>query len=342
MKKILFLSLLALLLGFSSPFQSGKELLTHNKVNIKDDYIGYPGQIIFFDDGFIGIEYDRNSPPLFYFIKNNHQFTSTHIGNRGQGPNSITYVDNIQYLRKDIIGVFERNLSSYKEIFIYNNNTNNQKSVKFEGTYFKVLKLNHNQFVGLSSDSGMFHLVDSMGKIMNVFFEYPFRDKNEQSTSNSTRAMSYQGKIVVNPQKNKLIYTTNFGEIIHFYSIEKDQIKLNSKIENDYPIYEKIIINNNPITKLDFKKTTIGYISLDASDKYLYALYCGKKMDELMAGMVMNNIGNQVRIFDLNGKLIRILQLDVPCMQICISSDEKRIWALALIPEATLVYFDLE
>ena len=42
-------------------------------------------------------------------------------------------------------------------------------------------------------------------------------------------------------------------------------------------------------------------------------------------------MGTQVRIFDWNGKLVRSLQFDVPCQQICISQDEKRLWAFALL-----------
>ena len=339
MKQILFLSLLTLCLSSSSPFNTSDELLIHKNVNLENEYIGIPGPIISFNDGFIGIEYDKSSFPLFQLNKKNTLYAMTHFGIRGQGPTDFISAANIQYINKNIVGVYDRGSNSYKEIIISNKNI---KSLKFERSYFRVNKINHSKYIGLSSADGLFHLIDSTGKKKDVFFEYPYKDRNELSQSNSTRAMSYQGMIVTNPQNTKLVYTSNYGEIIHFYNIDNDQITLIEKIEKDYPVYEKVNLNNSLVSKLDFKKTLMGYISLTASDNYLYTLYCGKKIEDLIEGMTVNKIGNQIRVFDWNGKLIRTLQLDVPCMHISVSMDGKRLWALALIPEATPVYFELE
>lgn len=344
MKKKLLLLTHALLLCFFNPFHStGEELLNHKKVDMENEYIGFPGPFIPINDGFIGIEFNKNSPPLLQLKQINAQYVVTHFGNRGQGPGDFITVSNIQVINKDLVGVFDRGSSSYFEFPTSNvENMINNKKVKFERSYFRVIKTNDSQYIGLSTEDGLFHIMDSAGEKKEVFFEYPFKDKNEQSKNNSSRAMSYQGLLETNPQKTKFAYASQNGEILHFYQIDKNQITLINKIEKAYPVSETININNSPISRLDFKNTEKGYISLYASDKYLYALYCGKKIIELIEGMAVIDMGTQVRVFDWNGKLIRTLQLDVPCQQICVSPDEKRLWAFALIPEATPVFFELE
>ena len=344
MKQTLFLLFSSILFGCIAPNKTtNDELLTHQKVLIEDEYIGKPGPIIPFKDGIIGIESEKSNPPLFQLMKQNDNYKITFIGNRGQGPNDINSAFNIQYLNTDRIGIYDLGSKAFKEINISSiENVNTNKIINFENHYFRVIKKNHNQYIGLSDEDGLFHLLDATGNKLGVFYEYPFKDADEQSEENAKRAWVYQGKLVTNPQKTKLVYFTSTGEIIHFYNIESDQITLIDKIEKEYPIYEIMTINNSSFSKLDFTQTVEGYISLSASDKYVYALFCGKKMEELREGMALVSSGTQLRVFDWNGKLVRTCQLDVPCEQIAVTIDEKRLWAIALTPEPTPVYFDLK
>jgi hypothetical protein len=208
--------------------------------------------------------------------------------------------------------------------------------VTFESHPFQVIKTAYDQYVGLSTNEGLLILTDSTGKEYTTFFEYPCRDKNEQAIENHTRAMAYQGIFAANPQKTRCVYASLNGEIIHFYDIQKDNISLIHKIENIYPSYKHE--NNAVVTNV---KNSVGYISLSATDQFVYALYCGKTLEELRGADGFSLESTQMRVFDWTGKMVETFTLDVPCRYISVSNDDKTLWAIALTPDITPVYFDL-
>jgi hypothetical protein len=154
--------------------------------------------------------------------------------------------------------------------------------------------------------------------------------------------MAYQGSIAINPRKTKCVYATLDGEIIHFYNIIENEISLISKTEKAYPKYKPEDNGTEYYSSMD-ANNTIGYISLAATDRFVYALYCGKKYNELYrAGNRPSIAGEQLRIFDWTGTIVKTVMLDVPCQHISATNDNRRLWAMAILPEITPVYFDLD
>jgi hypothetical protein len=184
--------------------------------------------------------------------------------------------------------------------------------------------------------------MDSTGREITSFFEYPFRDADEHAVKNHLRAMAYQGTIALNPQGTKCAYTPMSGEIIHFYGIRKDEITLVSKTEKTYPLYKPTDDGASPRSMMDWNNLR-GYISLAATDQYVYALYCNKTLLELKeeTGSTMPAV-TELRVFDWTGEPIETRTLDAPCRYICVTEDGSRLWAMALLPEITPVYFDLK
>lgn len=338
----LFLSLLVL--SSSKDECNNDKELTHVRINIGDEYIGEGGPIVPYGDGFAGIEYAQSIPP-FYQISPLHQghYKLHSFGYRGQGPDDFLFAANIQYLNDERLGIYDRDSKSYKEVSLSKNKEDvlTINKVNFEQVYFRAIKTYDNQYIGLSSDNGLFHLMDSTGNKKAEFFEYPFMDRAERGIKNSTRAMTYQGSLVANPQKTKMIYAPLNGEIIHFYNTEKDKITLIHKIEKNYPIYQKVDAETFSTSRIDFDKSTVGYVSITASDNYVYALYCGKKMRDIIIDNRIMRTAYILRKFDWKGNMVHSWTLDVPCSHIGISSDCKKIWALAHTPEITPVYFDI-
>jgi hypothetical protein len=185
--------------------------------------------------------------------------------------------------------------------------------------------------------NGMFTLIGSAGTGIASFFEYPYRDSEEHALSHTVRAMAYQGHIVINPAGDKCAYTSYNADIIHFYKLSKDSMMVISKIENAYPVYRPE--ENNALFVLN---TVTGYTAISVTNKYVYALYCGKTKEELYAGNMQNIINaRELRIFDWNGNLVKKYTLDVICRYISASRDDSKLWAVAHTPEITPVVFDL-
>ena len=241
-----------------------------------------------------------------------------------------------------MFGAYDAPSKVYKEISIPNDSGSIyiKKTINFETQSYRVIKTAFNQFIGLSGQDELFVLMNDSGKVINTFFEYPYSSPYEQSIPNRIRSMAYQGFLVANPQKTKCIYASMDGEIIHFYDIKKNHISLIRKIEKVYPKY-------NPETKGESYSTAgnwenlVGYISVTASDKYIYALYSGKKLENLKDGNSISLSARQVRVFDWSGELIETYILDVDCRYINISNNDNMLWGMALMPDITPVCFNL-
>ena len=209
------------------------------------------------------------------------------------------------------------------------------------GDFFQIVKLSDSRFIGLSNTVSFFILLDSIGESKKTFFEYPYADRREKSIKNNYRSMAYQGLLRINNNKMKFVYASNNGEILHFYNFHNDSISLIKKIEKKYPKYKPQELNDGygSIIALD---NIVGYISIEVTDEFVYALYCGKKIEELLNNNVVTKTSNEIRKFDWDGNIINKYILDVYCQNISVSNDNSIIWAIAFCPEITPVYFYLQ
>ncbi|MDR1897034.1 MAG: TolB-like 6-bladed beta-propeller domain-containing protein [Prevotellaceae bacterium] len=342
MKKILFLLLFLSCIGCRYSNNNYK-LLIHSDLKLNSEYIGKGGAIIAYQGGIVGIEESGSLSPFFAITTNGESHSLTHFGNRGQGPDDFVHPYPIQYIDEDVFGVYDMMLKQFKEVSVPQKEdaivTRNNVSLASQPA--KAIKTAYNQYLGLSFQEGLFILMDEKGEELSTFFEYPYRNKDEKAIKNPIRAMAYQGIIAANPQKTKCVYASLNGEIIHFYDIRKDRISLIHKIEKQYPAFKPEDNGSGNYSAMASWDNTVGYISIAATDKHVYALYSGKSLKELKEGNSLEFVSREVRIFDWTGNRVETYSLDVSCKYIGVSNDEKTLWAIALAPDITPVYFDL-
>ncbi|MDR1258650.1 MAG: TolB-like 6-bladed beta-propeller domain-containing protein [Tannerellaceae bacterium] len=339
-KMVLFLLTLCCLSCHSDKSNTDNQILLHSILHLNNEYIGNGGAIIAYNEGIVGIEEAGSLAPFFNIDIQEGNHILIHFGNRGQGPEDFIRPYPIQYINEDVFGAYDIISKTYKEITIPKGTVEEAahiaNHITFESQPFQVIKTAYNQYAGLSAREGLITLMDSVGKGHATFFEYPYRDKNEQAIENHLRAMAYQGIFAANPEKTKCVYASLNGEIIHFYDIQKDNISLIRKIENIYPSYKSE--NNIVVTNV---KNIEGYISLSATDQFIYTLYCGKTLEEMRGVNGFSPESTQMRVFDWTGEMVGTYTLDVPCRYISVSNDGKKLWAIALTPDITPVCFDL-
>jgi hypothetical protein len=316
--------------------QGGGEVLTHRAIDLKDEMIGRGGFLVACREGVAGFE-ESPSFPAFYYVKmSGGEYHLSRFVNRGQSSGDVLYPFNVQYLSEDTLGVYDIMNMSYYHVPIAkdNDSVSIRKCVRFETRYYRAVRAAHNRYVGLSMDEGL--LSDADGHPVGRFFEYPAGDGDEKRINNSVRAHAYQGSLAASPDATKCVYAPFSGDIIHFYDIGNDDIRLTGKSEKIFSDYD--VDNNSAITKTN---TIRGYVSVAATDRFVYALFSGLSIGELTKEGKEPMEARILRVFDWNGKMIRETELDVPCNQIGVSPDDKTLWAIALAPEIELVRFDL-
>ena len=120
--------------------------------------------------------------------------------------------------------------------------------------------------------------------------------------------------------------------MLYFYRIlPNGELELISKHENTYAHYEHT-------TGAHYGTAPFSNIDACATDDYVYTLYAGRSLKE--HGMKCFQ-GNLIRVYDWKGTLVKKLQLDVDVEQIVVSKDDRKIYAIADLPDPVLVVFEL-
>jgi hypothetical protein len=313
-------------------------LLKHQTIDSGENFIGYGGFLAFCQGNIVGMEMSQSMQPFFCIRSNGSSQTLFRFGNKGQGPDDFLRPLSIQYINNQTVGTFDIMSKTYSEFTIPNENEELKidKKIRFQAQLTQIIKTACNQYIGLSFDEGMFLLADSTGMPINTYFEYPYQDENERRLT--VRSNAYQGTLAVNPSKNKFVYSSFQGEIIHFYTIENSGIKTVAKIENEYPVYKKRSDGEDGVMMGAEGKN--GYIAAYATEKFVYAIFSGKTVLEQHGNA--NFEGKLLRIFDWNGVPVKEYELDVLCSYLCVSDDDSKIWAVASTPEIAMVSFELE
>jgi hypothetical protein len=317
-------------------------LLKHHKIDTGEDFIGNGGLLAVCEDTIIGMDLSQGSsiPPFYCLRSDNKSPSFYHFGSKGQGPNEFLDPYSLQRIGNNVLGVNDVRSRMYCEFSIppKGEEIKIDKRVKFDVLFSpRAIKTAFNQYVLLvGAGESMFLLADSTGKTVDTFFEYPYRNTDERERySNRVRFFAYQGSLAANPSRTRFAYSANNGDIIHFYNIENNNIRLIAKIENEYPLYGDRNIPGQVGVALGTESLK-GHLGLYATEQFVYALFSGKKVGE-----PKHNEATTLRVFDWNGNLSKEYELDVPSRHLCVSDDDSKLWAIALDPDILLVYFDL-
>ena len=206
--------------------------------------------------------------------------------------------------------------------------------LKFDSLmHIYVQPIANNRYVatGIYDDCHLM-LLDEKGKPLKGFGEWPYQDEQEKKVPGKIRASVYQGKLEVSPSGDKLVFAVASGDMLYFYRIlPNGELELISKHENTYAHYEHT-------TGAHYGTAPFSNIDACATDDYVYTLYAGRSLKE--HGMKCFQ-GNLIRVYDWKGTLVKKLQLDVDVEQIVVSKDDRKIYAIADLPDPVLVVFEL-
>jgi len=337
---ILVFSLITIISGCKNtrPIEENISYINHHMINIGNDIIGRGGPMLSFQDQTVGIEF------LFdtcFYTWDNKKSSFFRFGNRGQGPDEFLHPSSLQCTSDTTIGIYDLFTKRFDEIRfpLERYEVKKTNNVLFESRTFRIIKTNNNQYLGIGAyEESMFTLYDSLGRKINSFFEYPYKNKEEGKIKNHLRAMAYQGCLISNPSMTKCVYACSKGDILHFYTIQKDNIEVIKRIEKIYPQYITEEENGGFGAPMS-KDNMVGYIHAYATDKYVYLLFSGKTINDYFS-LNKREDGDNLFVYNWDGEVVKQFKLDIACQYFCVHHDTKMI-AIAEYPEPCLVSFDL-
>ncbi len=318
------------------------ETLTHRACFINSDYLmGSAGKMLIIDSLLVTL--DQNNNNFFHFFHIEKEEYIGNYGTKGQGPDEFLQPFSLFY-------------SSPKDFFSYDIFDNSLKKIKIDSLehgkiyYDKVISFNsienslvfptkYGTYVGFGLyDSNMFKLIDSSGKDIGLFCEFPInKGTASKKIDNRNIALAYQGTLTMNSEKDKLVYAAVYGTILGFYDITGNSINENLLYVYDHPDFT-VQNSNGGISSPITQETISAFRDIYPTENYVYTLYSGHKIAELREKAFS---AKDIYVYDWQGVPIKHFITDIPINTIAITKDDKKMYAITYNPEPEIVVFDL-
>jgi hypothetical protein len=146
------------------------------------------------------------------------------------------------------------------------------------------------------------------------------------------RSEAYQGMLAISPSGKKMAHVLIKGDMIYYYNIsDNGDLALISEQIKSYPDYR---YDSGAMSK----GAPMHHLKACATDEYVYTLYSGRNYKDDKDRAFQSNL---IHVYDWEGKLVKKLQLDIDVKQMAVTKDNRKIYAIADLPDPVLVVFEL-
>ena len=340
MKK--YICVYSLLFFFFSCQQNGteKEVLEsslQHEVLMNDEYvIGKVRSMSLLVDS-IPVLVNAQSDVLFQFMDYKDSIL-IEFGNRGQGPNDFLFPTSLYKKSDNELSFWDVNRKRYSSMSVSLKDSEadfkHHFNIRDSLFHYEIFPIVENQYVA----SGMYEdyrlvILNEQGHFKKGYGKCPSRDSREEKISGILRSEVYQGRMAVSSSGKRLVHALLRADIISFYEVKTEgDLSLITEYTNSYPEY------SYDTGAMGFS-APIYNIDVSVTDQYVYILYSGRNFKESKDKAFL---GNRIDVYDWEGRLVRKLHLDVDIKAMCITDDNKKIYAIAYLPDPVLVAFTLE
>lgn len=266
--------------------------------------------------------HDEHTKTLFTAIDLKKPYQAYHFGTRGGGPDELMNPGAV-IAEQNAFKVFDFGKMSFLKYdldSIVAKKTNPKKLFQIEESYIlSAIEIPPYYIAsGFFPDKKRLLVLDAGGENVATTGNYPVNEETYTNTPSQVLGLAYQSQICKEPNGNRFALATRYGGIIQFFewNAAQKQAEEIHRVEYFSPEFATENIGGTP-NFLPTKKTRWGYLSVTATDKYVFALYSGKIQSPENAFYA----GNIVHIYDWEGKPISMLQLDYNVTSITIKEN---------------------
>ena len=329
--------LLALLFSCSSKKEQEEvvvQSLTH-EVLMGDEYlIGKTRDLILINDS-IPVVVNFKSENVFQIL-NHSRKKVIELGQVGQGPDDFLMPFGLSTETENTFSFYDLNRRRYSTVHMDTEDDSWKVEHHFKSdsmVHIMVKPIGDSQYlaVGIYKNHRLV-LLDEQGVFQKGFGEIPYRDEEERKVDDMIRSEAYQGKLAISPSKKKVAHVLLKGDMIYFYNMsDNGDLVLKSEQIKSYPDYR---YDSGAISQ----SSPIHHLTAFATEEYVYTLYPGRNYKEHRDKVSQSNL---ILVYDWVGKLVKKIQLDIDVQEIAVTKDNRKIYAIADLPDPVLVVFEL-
>lgn len=150
------------------------------------------------------------------------------------------------------------------------------------------------------------------------------------------RQHAYTGTFQPNAQRTLFALATRYADRIEIYAADGTLIAVAQRPVGFEPVYELAERSGRPVLG-GRSDTRFGYIDVTTTDGRIFAVFSGRTRGEGEA-----NFGNVVHVFDWNGCLLEVLELDSKVVDIAVDANSWTLYAARHLPTPAVLRFRLD
>lgn len=267
-------------------------------------------------DSLIFILSDDGKSFIHVFSKENFNFLSSHC-KYGRGPGEYEgMADNISIVDDSIyISGTSRPLVRIYSLKNFLNDSLPDRTIRLDGYRgFILSKPIGKCFISCPTIKERYTVHDNSGKLISTNDDYP-KYKNISDKASLSNMFGSRSPRAIKPDNTKFVSATFVGGIIEYYNFSNNTITKTNEIRICDPVV-------NPLNdRMDIfeANTKIGFPSVTATNKYIYAPYIGATSAEVND----NYFAKKIYVFDWNGKPVKSYIIEGNYGASFITVDEK-------------------
>lgn len=145
---------------------------------------------------------------------------------------------------------------------------------------------------------------------------------------------AYQSWMKPNPNRSLLALGTFYADRLEIYRPNGIRKLLVQGPAHFNPTFEVGTMQGEP-ARQSTDETRYGYIDIATTQRHIYALYSGRLRDQ------QGNYGDTVRVFDWDGNLNQVYNLNAAVLGIAVAPDETRLYATQRAPTVEISTYRL-
>jgi hypothetical protein len=303
----------------------------------KEEVIGIPSQLELIEDQLFLF---RSHECVAQILSTEHGDQVGCFGQMGQGPyeHISPFFSGYNTVNKEmyIWDVSLKSISTYhaeveNDSILFTPVSRIKQDEKTQSTYYDVHYMTDGKYVGVVAHgqdiSHYFSILDKNLKEVERFGNVPFLENLEGL---SLRRLNGS---IASSQTQFVFAAMSYGYLVSYEITEKNEVNKKWEYYLSNPYYR---IENGEV-KWEEDNNKMGFYDIKMNSKYIFALYHG---DEISHMLETDSIPKHLLVFDLNGHLIKLFELDRQCGRIAVT-EGNTIFAGSVEFDSEIVRYDL-
>lgn len=261
------------------------------------------------------------------------------FGKRGEGPEEMTSAENVRFAGKNEVWVLDNGknrMSRYGGI-APGEAPRLEETVALDQVFMRALDFDmydaHTAVIPDYSGENRFSWAQlPSGRLLRKSEQIPVADVKLLEESAPAVAQGWNSRLAFSPDKRLLVTVTQFGERLDIYDLQSGR-HIGKTGEGGDP---------------DFKVAGGGYAvpggicyyDVQVTDRYIYALYDGRKFKDIMKEKdTYKQGGRSFRVFSHDGKLLRHCELDRPLAGFHVDESRGMLYGMDVNADEQLVKY---